>query len=61
MNRPDQNKEITLEIEGKTIIISEAERKKILESINRSDTEKFYLFTRLMRIHFMLKKAVIIK
>ena len=61
MNHPDQNKEITLEIEGKTIIISEAERKRILESINRSDTEKFYLFLRLMRIHFMLKKAVIIK
>lgn len=61
MNHPNQNKEIALETEEKTIYISEAEKKRILESINRSDTEKFYLFMRLMRIHFMLKKAVIIK
>ncbi|MDQ6903928.1 MAG: hypothetical protein M3139_13060 [Bacteroidota bacterium] len=41
--------------------ISPSEEKKIREAINRSDTEKFLLFTRLMRVHFMLKNAVIIK
>ncbi len=57
----EKNSEIIFEPTEKEINISEAERKRILESINRSDTEKFYLFTRLMRIHFMLKKAIIIK
>ena len=41
--------------------ISPAEEKKIRQAINKSDTEKFLLFTRLMRVHFMLKNAVIIK
>ncbi len=41
--------------------ISPAEEKKIRAAINKSDTEKFLLFTRLMRVHFMLKNAVIIK
>jgi hypothetical protein len=39
--------------------ISPLEIKRIKEAIERSDTEKFLLFTRLMRIHFMLKNAVI--
>ena len=37
------------------------EKKRIRESISRTDTEKFFLFTRMMRIHFMLKNARIIK
>ena len=41
--------------------ISPSKEKKIREAINKSDTEKFLLFARLMRVHFMLKNAVIIK
>jgi len=41
--------------------ISSHEMKRIQEAVERSDTEKFLLFTRLMRIHFMLQNAVIIK
>jgi hypothetical protein len=41
--------------------ISSLEIKRIEEAIERSDTEKFLLFTRMMRIHFMLQNAVIIK
>lgn len=41
--------------------ISPAEEKKIRAAMNKSDTEKFLLFSRLMRVHFMLKNAVIIK
>ena len=41
--------------------ISFLEMKRIQEAIERSDTEKFLLFTRMMRIHFMLQNAVIIK
>ncbi len=41
--------------------ISPLEIKRIKEAINKSDTEKFHLFTRMMRIHFMLQNAVIIK
>ena len=40
-------------------VISALEIKRIKEAIERSDTEKFLLFTRLMRIHFMLENAVI--
>lgn len=36
-------------------------KKRIIEAINRTEEEKFHLFARLMRIHFMLKNAVIIK
>jgi hypothetical protein len=39
----------------------EIEKKRIREAINRTETEKFFLFTRLMKIHFMLKNARIIK
>lgn len=41
--------------------IPEYEQKRIKEAIAKSDTEKFHLFTRLMRVDFMLKNAVIIK
>lgn len=37
------------------------EKKNIQEAVSRTDTEKFFLFTRLMKIHFMLKNAKIIK
>ena len=48
-------------VEFQHLNISPAEEKKIREAINKSDTEKFLLFSRLMRVHFMLKNAVIIK
>lgn len=41
--------------------IPEEEKKRIREAISRTDTEKFFLFTRLMKINFMLKNAKIIK
>lgn len=37
------------------------EMKRIQEAVERPDTEKFLLFTRMMRIHFMLRASVIIK
>ena len=37
------------------------EEKRILEAIQKSDTEKFRLLTRLMRIGIMLKNAKITK
>jgi hypothetical protein len=37
-----------------------AERKNIVAAITKSDTEKFYEFTRMMRITNTLKKAKII-
>jgi hypothetical protein len=39
----------------------EVEMKRIREAIKRTDTEKFFLFTRLMKINFMLSNAKIIK
>jgi hypothetical protein len=51
----------TISKENKSADISEVEEKRIREAIARSDTEKFFLFTRLMKIHFMLKNARIIK
>jgi hypothetical protein len=39
----------------------ELEMKRIREAIKRTDTEKFFLFTRLMKISFMLRNAKIIK
>lgn len=61
MEKDEKNSKIIFEPPGKEMDISEADRKRILESIQRTDTEKFYLFTRLMRIHFMLKNATILK
>jgi hypothetical protein len=54
-----ENKIITEETISKAR--KEIEDKRIREAINRTDTEKFFLFTRLMKIHFMLKNARIIK
>lgn len=39
--------------------ISAAEVKRIKENIERSDTEKFHLFCRMMRIQKMLEKAIV--
>lgn len=41
--------------------MTEVEKKRIREAIARTDTEKFFLFTRLMKVRFMLKNARIIK
>ncbi len=32
---------------------------RLREAINRTDTEKFYMFTRMMRINMMMKNAKI--
>lgn len=52
-----ENKIITKE----TISGARQEIEEKREAINRTDTEKFFVFTRLMKIHFMLKNARIIK
>ena len=41
------------------IEIPEAERRRIIENIERSDAEKFHLFCRLMRIQIMLENATV--
>ena len=41
------------------IEISEVEKRRIKENMERSDTEKFHLFCRMMRIQIMLENAVI--
>ncbi|MGN6339392.1 MAG: hypothetical protein ACTHML_00360 [Ginsengibacter sp.] len=51
----------TISKNNKSNGISEAEEKRIREAIERTDTEKFFFFTRLMKIHFMLKNALIVK
>lgn len=48
-------------ITNNPVTISALEMKRIQEAIEKSDTEKFLLFTRMMRIHFMLQNAVIVK
>ena len=48
-------------LEPDLIDIPAHEKKRIREAIGKTDTEKFHVFTRLMRVHFMLKNAVIIK
>ena len=61
MNTPHKkNKEDEI-INDNPDTISSLEMKRIQEAVERSDTEKFHLFTRMMRIHFMLQNAVIIK
>ena len=55
-----KNKEDEM-MEDHSQTISPLEMKRIREAVERSDTEKFLLFTRMMRIHFMLRNAVIIK
>ncbi|HUZ58865.1 MAG TPA: hypothetical protein VMU83_08785 [Hanamia sp.] len=51
----------TISKENKSADMQEIEMKKLREAISRTDTEKFFLFTRLMKIHFMLKNARIVK
>jgi hypothetical protein len=57
MNFEEKNKNLP----SQEVAISPLEVNRIKEAINRSDTEKFLLFTRMMRIHFMLKNAIITK
>ena len=61
MNTPGKKKEEDKIITRNYDAISSLEMKRIQEAVERSDTEKFLLFTRMMRIHFMLQNAVIIK
>jgi hypothetical protein len=51
----------TISKKNKSASISETEEKRIREAVQRTDTEKFFFFTRLMKIHFMLKNALIVK
>lgn len=61
MGEAKQHKPSNVEIPDKPIVISDIERKRIMEAIQITDTEKFLLFTRLMRIHLMLENAMISK
>jgi hypothetical protein len=61
MNTPHKKNNEDKIITDNPGIISPLEMKRIQEAVERSDTEKFLLFTRMMRIHFMLQNAVIIK
>ena len=61
MNIPHKKNKDNQIIKNNSVPISSFEMKRIQEAIERSDTEKFLLFTRMMRIHFMLQNAVIIK
>ncbi len=47
--------------EDKSRHFADVEMKRLRAAIDRTDTEKFFLFTRLMKIHFMLKNARIVK
>jgi len=51
----------TISKKNKSASISKTEEKRIREAVQRTDTEKFFFFTRLMKIHFMLKNALIVK
>ena len=51
----------TISKENEAGDMTEVEKKRIKEAMARTDTEKFFLFTRLMKIHFMLKNARIVK
>ena len=55
------NERRTISKEIKSTDISEAEEKRIRKAIERTDTEKKFLFAKLMKIHFMLKNTTIIK
>lgn len=61
LNKKEGEKEKQGEDSKDVLDIPEYEQKRIKEAIEKSDIEKFHLFTRLMRVHFMLKNAVIIK
>jgi len=60
--------EVTGNDQGKTVLREDPvvyesrealEQARLLEAINRTDTEKFRMFTRMMRINLMLKNAKI--
>ena len=55
-NNQNENGEILTE---SGYVISPLEAKRIREAIDRTDTEKFHLFCRMMRIQIMLESAVI--
>ena len=61
---PSQNKNITTTSNEYWKKMDEqfalAERKNILEAISKTDTEKFYQFTTMMRITNTLKKAKVL-
>ena len=59
MQNPIENKSIYSDAYWKEVdkLFALAEKKNLLEAINKSDTEKFYLFTRMLRITNTLKKA----
>ncbi len=61
LNKKEGEKEKQVEDNKDLPDIPEYEQERIKEAIEKSDIEKFHLFTRLMRVHFMLKNAVIIK
>jgi hypothetical protein len=55
-NNQNENGEI---LTDSGYVITPLEAKRIREAVNKTDTEKFLLFCRMMRIQIMLKKAVI--
>lgn len=58
--KAEQQETNALHEEAPTYSSMEAlEEARLLEAINRTDTEKFKLFTRMMRIGQMLKNATI--
>lgn len=61
MDNPHKKNEEDEILTGNPGTISLVEMKRIQEAIEGSDIEKFHLFARMMRIHFMLQNAVIIK
>ena len=61
MDTPQKKNKEDQIIAGNPETISLLEMKRIKEAVERSDIEKFHLFTRMMRIHFMLQNAVITK
>lgn len=59
MERLNKKKTIDPKIQDDLNNISFLEAKRIKEAIERTDTEKFHLFCRMMRIQLMLDKAVV--
>ncbi len=63
MNLPDNDNKDLKNVVKKDFPVYESrevlEDARLREAINRSDTEKFKMFTRLMRIGIMLKRAKI--
>ncbi|MEO8109576.1 MAG: hypothetical protein ABI594_06090 [Ginsengibacter sp.] len=59
MERLTKKETIDQKIQEEMNNISALETKRIKENIERTDTEKFHLFCRMMRIQLMLEKAVV--